>query len=148
MTGTQLLIHQLWVGACLFGLGVAGFLSRRNLIVMFLSVELMLQGVSLSLVSWGRFHGHLHGQVFVLFIVAVAAAESAIALALVLNLVRARYGLDALKVRQLREEGLRTAEWESEESVPPPSPPTWPKLPRVGRAPTLPEEVLEYRPGV
>lgn len=148
MTGAELLIHQLWVGACLFGLGIVGFLSRRNLIVMFLSVELMLQGVSLTFVSWGRFHGHSHGQVFVLFIVAVAAAESAIALALVLNLVRARYGLDALKVRELREEGMRTLEWEPEETVPPPSPPDWPRLPRVGRAPNLPEEVLEYRPGV
>ncbi|GIX01161.1 MAG: hypothetical protein KatS3mg112_0098 [Thermogutta sp.] len=149
MSENALLIQQLWVGACLFGLGLVGFLSRRNLILMFLSVELMLQGVSLSFVSWGRFHGQLQGQVFALFVMAVAAAEAAVALALVLNLVRARYGLDVLKVQHLREDGLGEIPREvEEEEVPSPPPPSWPRLPRVGRAPVIPEEVLEYRPSV
>ncbi len=74
------------IGAVLFGVGLIGFLSRRNMIVMFLSAEMMLQGVSLSLVAWGRYHNDLGGQMLVVFIIAVAACEAAIALALVLML--------------------------------------------------------------
>ncbi len=76
----------LTVGAALFGIGLIGFLSRRNMIVMFLSAEMMLQGVSLSLVAWGRYHSDLGGQMLVIFIIAVAACEAAIALAVVLML--------------------------------------------------------------
>ena len=61
---------------------MVGFLSRRNMIVMFLSAEIMLQGVSVSLVAWSRFHNDFGGQMLVLFIIAVAACEAAIALAL------------------------------------------------------------------
>jgi multisubunit Na+/H+ antiporter MnhC subunit len=57
-----LLDNYLIVGAMLFGIGMIGFLSRRNMIVMFLSVEIMLQGVSLSLVAWSRFHNDFGGQ--------------------------------------------------------------------------------------
>ncbi|HYW79321.1 MAG TPA: NADH-quinone oxidoreductase subunit NuoK, partial [Thermoguttaceae bacterium] len=83
-----ILQNYLVVGALLFGIGVIGFLSRRNMIVMFLSAEMMLQGVSLSLVAWSRFHNDFGGQMLVIFIIAVAACEAAIALALVLMLVR------------------------------------------------------------
>ena len=79
-----LLDNYLIVGAMLFGIGLIGFLSRRNMIVMFLSAEMMLQGVSLSLVAWSRFHNDFGGQMLVMFIIAVAACEAAIALALVL----------------------------------------------------------------
>ena len=81
-----LLNNYLIVGALLFGIGLVGFLSRRNMIVMFLSAEMMLQGVSLSLVAWSRFHNDFGGQMLVIFIIAVAACEAAIALALVLML--------------------------------------------------------------
>jgi NADH-quinone oxidoreductase subunit K len=67
------LFDYLAVGAMLFGIGLVGFLCRRNMIVMFLSAEMMLQGVSLSLVAWSRFHDDFGGQILVIFILAVAA---------------------------------------------------------------------------
>ena len=82
-----LLQNYLIVGALLFGIGLVGFFSRRNMIVMFLAAEMMLQGVSVSLVAWGRYHNDWGGQMLVIFILTVAACEAAIALALVLTLV-------------------------------------------------------------
>ena len=89
-----LLYDYLVVGAMLFGIGLVGFLSRRNMIVMFLSAEMMLQGVSVSLVAWGRFHNDFGGQMLVIFIIAVAACEAAIALALILTLFQRSGKLD------------------------------------------------------
>ncbi len=80
--------NYLVVGAILFALGLIGFLARRNLIIMFLCVEMMLQGVALNLVAFARYRGNLGGQVLTLFILTVAACEAAIALALVLMLYR------------------------------------------------------------
>jgi NADH-quinone oxidoreductase subunit K len=97
------LSHYLAVGAALFVLGVVGFLTRRNLIVLFLSVEMMLQGVTLNLVAFARDRGNLHGQVFALFIVTVAACEAAVALALIVTLYRARRSLDVSLWQDLRE---------------------------------------------
>ena len=82
--------HYLIVGAILFVLGLVGFLSRRNLIVMFLCAEMMLQGVAINLVAFARFHGNLQGQSFTLFIITVAAAEVAVGLALIVALYRRR----------------------------------------------------------
>ena len=62
------LINYLTIGAALFALGMIGFLARRNMIVMFLSAEMMLQGVAINLVAFARYRGNLHGQAFVLFI--------------------------------------------------------------------------------
>jgi len=99
-----LLNGYLLVGALLFGIGMIGFLSRRNMIVMFLALELALQGVSLSLlVAFSRLHNNFGGQVLVVFIVAVAACEAAVALALVLMLFRASGKLDVAVWQQLRE---------------------------------------------
>ena len=78
----DVLRNYLLVGAALFALGMLGFLSRRNLIVMFLSAEMMLQGTALTLVGFGRYHGNLTGQVFTIVILTVAACEASIALAL------------------------------------------------------------------
>ena len=72
--------HYLAVGAALFGIGLVGFLTRRNLITMFLCAEMMLQGVVLNLLAFGMHHGHIGGQVFALFIVTVAACEAGLAL--------------------------------------------------------------------
>ena len=66
------------VGAVLFVLGMVGFLTRRNLIIMFLSAEMMLQGVAVNLVAFAKFRGNLGGQVLVLFILTVAACEAAV----------------------------------------------------------------------
>jgi NADH-quinone oxidoreductase subunit K len=100
---TALLNNYLIVGAMLFGLGAIGFVSRRNVIVMFLSLEIMLQGVSLSLAAWGRFNNDFGGQTLVLFIIAVASCEAALALALVLTLFYRRGRLDISDWSLLRE---------------------------------------------
>ena len=68
------LVHDgLLVGAILFALGLVGILARRNLIVMFLCAELMLQGIAVSLVAWSRQHGDWGGQMLVIFVLTVAA---------------------------------------------------------------------------
>jgi NADH-quinone oxidoreductase subunit K len=97
--------HYLVVGAILFALGMIGFLARRNLIIMFLSAEMMLQGVTINLVAFARYRGNLQGQAFTLFILTVAACEAAIALALILMLYRSRRSLDVSLWQDLREPG-------------------------------------------
>ena len=90
------------VGAILFGLGLVGFLSRRNLIVMFLSTEVMFQGVLVNLVAFGRYSGNLDGQAFAMFLLVIAAVEAALALALVVVLFRRQATLDAEAWRSMR----------------------------------------------
>src|ERR671921_2790614 len=99
------LVSYLIIGATLMALGMLGFLTRRNLIVMFLSVEMMLQGTALSLVGFGRYHGNWTGQVFTIIILTVAASEAAIALALILILFHRRASLDVSLWQDLREPG-------------------------------------------
>jgi NADH-quinone oxidoreductase subunit K len=95
--------HFLAVGAILFGLGLVGFLTRRNLITMFLCAELMVQGVAVNFAAFGRYHAQLEGQAFVVFLVAVAAAEAAIALALFLMLYRLVRSMDVSIWQAVRE---------------------------------------------
>ncbi|BAM03711.1 NADH-quinone oxidoreductase subunit NuoK [Phycisphaera mikurensis] len=99
---TLTLSHFLLTGAVLFCLGLVGFLTRRNLIVMFLCTEMMFQGVVVSLVAFSRFHGNLSGQTFTIFVLTVAAAEAALALGLVVLLFRRKQTLDASAWAQLR----------------------------------------------
>ena len=99
----DVLRNYLLVGAVLFGLGMLGFLSRRNMIVMFLSVEMMLQGIALSLVGFGRYHGTFTGQVFTIVILTVAACEASIALALIVILYNQRLSLDVTLWQDIRE---------------------------------------------
>ena len=98
--------YYLAVGAALFTLGLIGFLARRNLIVMFLCAELMLQGVALNFVAFSRHHGNMQGQVFTLFIITVAACEAGLALAIILMLYRRKKSLDVSVWKDLREQGL------------------------------------------
>jgi len=98
-----LLQNGLIVGAILFSLGLVCILTRRNLIVMFLSAELMLQGISVSLVSWSRYHGDFGGQVLVIFVLSVAACEAAVALVFVLQAFARTGRLDAAAWQSLRE---------------------------------------------
>lgn len=88
-------IGLMLVGAALFGLGVVGFLARRNLIIMFLSTEVMFQGVLVNLVGMGMRHGNLQGQAFGLFVLVIAAVEAGLGLAIVVMLFRRRGTLDA-----------------------------------------------------
>jgi NADH-quinone oxidoreductase subunit K len=129
--------NYLMVGAVLFALGAIGFLARRNLIIMFLSAEMMLQGVAINLLAFARYHGNLQGQVFTLFIIAVAACEAAVALALILMLYRARKSLDVSLWQDLREADQEPVV--DEEPLPPaPPPPHWPTLPPAGPEPAAP----------
>ncbi len=98
--------YYLAVGAGLFVLGLIGFLARRNLIVMFLSAELMLQGVALNFVAFSRHHGNMHGQVFTLFVILVSACEAGLALAFFLMLYRRKKSLDVSAWQQIREQGM------------------------------------------
>jgi NADH-quinone oxidoreductase subunit K len=131
--------HYLVVGAALFVLGLVGVMTRRNLIVLFLCAELMLQGVAVNLVAFSKYHGNLHGQAFTLFVVTVAACEAALALALILMLYRRKHSLDVSLWQDLREQGLDAAV--DEEPLPPAPPsPELLKLPPAGVEPARAEE--------
>lgn len=93
--------HYLMTGGLLFVLGMIGFLCRRNLIVMFLCTEMMFQGIVLTLVAFSRYHMNYDGQVFVIFVLTIAAAEAALALGLVVLLFRYKGTLDASAWHQL-----------------------------------------------
>ncbi len=93
--GGLTLAHFLVVSAVMFTLGLVGFLSRRNLIIMFLCTEMMFQAAGLALIAFGRFHMNHTGEVFVIFVLTIAAAEAALALALVVLLYRRKQTLDA-----------------------------------------------------
>lgn len=139
--GDGLLVNGLLVGAILFALGLVGILARRNLIVMFLSAELMLQGISVSLVAWSRHHGDWGGQMLVIFVLTVAACEAAIALVLVLQAFARTGRLDSQAWQSLREESMpRTVDHElpAVDSAPQ----RWPRLTPAG---VLPEPDDEER---
>jgi NADH-quinone oxidoreductase subunit K len=82
--------HYLTVSALLFSLGLLGVTIRRNLLIIYLSLELMLNAANLAFVSMSRFNNNLNGQVMVFFIITVAAAEVAVGLALIVALYRKR----------------------------------------------------------
>jgi len=89
MTGALTLNHTLVLSALLFAISVVGiFLNRRNLIVLLMAIELMLLAVNMNFIAFSQFLGDLAGQVFVFFILTVAAAESAIGLAILVVLFR------------------------------------------------------------
>lgn len=128
--------NYLLLGAVLFSLGMLGFLTRRNLIVMFLCAELMLQGVSMSLVAFSRYHGNWSGQVLTLFSLALAGAEAAIALALVVVIFRRHATLDVSLWQDLRESDQPPVpnEYGPIEELSEPAP-QWPHLNVAGRDP-------------
>lgn len=80
--------HYLIVSAALFSLGLLGVIVRRNLLVMYMSLELMLNAANLALIAFSRFNNDLDGQIMVFFIITVAAAEVAVGLALIVALYR------------------------------------------------------------
>ena len=80
--------HYLVLSAILFSIGLAGVLLRRNLIVLFMSIELMLNAVNLSFVSFSHIHGKVDGQVMVFFVMTIAAAEAAVGLALAVSVFK------------------------------------------------------------
>ncbi len=90
------------VGAILFGIGLVGFLTRRNLIVVFLCTEIMFQGVAVNAVAFGKYWANLQGQSFALFLLVIAAVEAGLALALLVVLYRRRGSLDTEAWKTLR----------------------------------------------
>jgi NADH-quinone oxidoreductase subunit K len=80
--------HYLIISAVLFSIGVAGVLIRRNAIIIFMCIELMLNSINLSLIAFSAYLGNIHGQIFVFIVMTVAAAEAAIGLAIVIALFR------------------------------------------------------------
>jgi NADH-quinone oxidoreductase subunit K len=90
------------LSAVLFALGVAGVLVRRNPLVIFMSIELMLNAANLAFVAFGRVHGGMEGQVIVLFVMTVAAAEVAVGLAIIVAIFRARQRVDVDELSLMR----------------------------------------------
>lgn len=94
--------YYLLLAAALFSIGVIGVLIRRNMIVIFMCIELMLNAVNLTLVAFSRINGNLDGQVLSFFVMVVAAAEVTVGLALIVNLFRLRASIDADDADRLR----------------------------------------------
>src|SRR5262245_64700761 len=153
MSEIALLNNNLAIGGALFALGLIGFLVRRNMIVMFLCAERMLQGISINLIGWGRYHGSLGlpdawgGQMLVVFIITIAACEAGIAMALILMLARRTGKLDSAAWQDLREEGQpafvdrQVPEERAEDRV-------WPQLTPAGIRPPIDPDVPLHRPRV
>ncbi|HRX78253.1 MAG: NADH-quinone oxidoreductase subunit NuoK [Planctomycetaceae bacterium] len=147
MNEAALLQNYLVVGGLLFGIGLLGFMVRRNMIVMFLCAEMMLQGVSVSAIAFGRYHNDWGGQMLVIFIIAVAAAEAGIALALILMLYHKSGTLDMAFWQDMREEGQPAfvdqgvPEERAEDRV-------WPTLTPAGVEPAVDQEEQQHRSNV
>ena len=89
------------LSAAMFAVGAYGVLARRNLLVMLMSVEVMLNGVNVALLAFARLHGDAGGQVFVLLVMAVAAAEVAVGLAILISVFRNRRTVDTGRLKDL-----------------------------------------------
>ena len=97
------LAHFLTLGAILFCLGVAGiFVNRKNVIILLMCIELMLLAVNMNFVAFSHFLGNVDGQVFVFFILTVAAAEAAIGLAILVVLFRNRRTINVAELDELK----------------------------------------------
>lgn len=144
MSELGILQNFLIVGALLFGIGLAGFLIRRNVIVIFICAEMMLQGISLCFVAWGRYHAAWDGQMMVIFIITVAACEAGIALVMVLAMCTAAGDLDIANWQTSREEGIEpfvdTAIPENLDTLP-----HWPTLTPAGIEPEHDPEKFIHR---
>ena len=94
--------HAIALSAVLFAVGTIGALARRNLIVILMSIEVMLNAMNLALVAFARLHGNLQGHVFVLMVIVVAAAEVAVGLGIVISLFRNRESMNVDDVSLLK----------------------------------------------
>ena len=94
--------YYLILSAILFGLGAVAFVFRRNIITIFMSIELMLNAVNLAFVAFSQASGKLEGQIFVLFVIVVAAAEAAVGLGIIILTARNRQSLNVERVDLLK----------------------------------------------
>lgn len=95
--------HFMFLSAALFIIGMVGVLTRRNVLVIFMCVELMLTAVNISFIGFAWEFSQLTGQIFALFIIAIAAAEAVIGLGIIMALTRQRDTVDINEVRELRQ---------------------------------------------
>ena len=135
------------VGSVLFALGALGFVTRRNMILIMLSAELMLHGVSLTLLAFGKMHGRLEGEAFTVFVLTVAACEAGLSLAIILSLYQKSKSLDIELWSSLKEPDVaagRSAELAVDEEPEL----EFPMLPTAGSMPTIDEDApLEPQTG-
>ena len=94
--------YYLVLSAVIFAIGVAGVIVRRNVIIILMSIELMLNAVNLTFLAFARFFGSMDGQVIVFFVMTVAAAEAVIGLAIIISLFRHRRSLDPQEMQLLK----------------------------------------------
>ena len=94
--------YYLVLSAVLFGLGIVAFVVKRNIITIFMAIELMLNAVNLAFVAFARAHGQLDGLVFVFFVIVVAAAESAVGLAIIITVHQNRQTLNLERIKLLK----------------------------------------------
>jgi len=94
--------YYLLLSALLFTIGVIGVLVRRNAIIIFMCIELMLNSINLTLVAFSSFLGNIHGQIFVFIVMAVAAAEAAVGLAIIISLYRNKETLNVDEINILK----------------------------------------------
>ena len=94
--------HYLWVSGILFALGIGGVVLRRNALVIFMALEMNLNAANLALVAFAKFNKIVDGQVFVFFVIAIAAAEVAVGLALIVALFRRKQTVDVDQLNSMR----------------------------------------------
>jgi len=94
--------YYLFLSALIFAIGMAGVLLRRNLIVMFMSLELMLNAVNINLAAFSKYLHQIDGQIFIVFVMCVAAAEAAVGLALIISLFRNKQTINADELNMMR----------------------------------------------
>jgi NADH-quinone oxidoreductase subunit K len=102
MEGTIPLAYYIAVSAILFTMGALGVLIRRNALIVFMSIELMLNAANLAFVAFARSYDVLTGQIFVFFVITVAAAEVAVGLALIVAIFRSKHSIDVDQMSSLR----------------------------------------------
>jgi NADH-quinone oxidoreductase subunit K len=95
--------HYLLLAAVLFAIGVTGVVVRRNALIVFMCIELMLNAANLTFLAFARQHGNLGGHAVAFFVIAVAACEAAVGLAIVIAVFRTRGNLDLEQAQSLRE---------------------------------------------
>lgn len=98
------LYHILFISTALFFIGVYGFFTRRNLITVLMSVELVLNSVNLNFIAFNKYlwSDKLDGLFFTIFIIAIAAAEAAVAIAIIINLYRSHHSIDVNKAQEMK----------------------------------------------
>jgi NADH-quinone oxidoreductase subunit K len=102
VNGSVPLSWYLILSAMLFLIGVVGVLVKRNPIVIFMSIELMLNAVNLSFIAFGRYLGHVGGQMFSIFVMAVAAAEVAVGLGILISIFRSRENINVDEINVMK----------------------------------------------